>query len=71
MKLASRLMSVLLVTKILAIVFVVLVGIVFMIKRETFPISFTHPFTVVSGHATDVTSISLSFYGVVWAYDGW
>ena len=64
-------MSVFSVTKVLAIFFVVIVGIVFMLKEQTFPNGFTNPFDVLPGQEPNIASIGLSLYSVLWAYDGW
>ena len=72
MKLASKVMSVLSVTKVLAILFIVAIGVVFMIKEQhTFPSSFRSPFEILPGEEPSVSSIGLSLYSVLWAYDGW
>ena len=64
-------MSVFSVTKVLAIVFIVAVGLVFITEERTFPSSFTNPFQVLPGQEPSVSSIGLSLYSVLWAYDGW
>lgn len=69
LKLASKLMSILTTSKILVVLFIVIVGVIFMIKQETFPESFTHPF--LPARETNVPSITLSLYGVLFAYNGW
>ncbi len=71
LKLASKVMSVFSVTKVLAILFIVAVGLIFIIKKQTFPSSFTNPFEILPGQEPSVSSIGLSLYSVLWAYDGW
>ena len=71
LKLASRVMTVFTVVKILTFVFIVVVGVVFMIKRQSFPESFEHPFRTVPGLSLSVPSFASSLYGVLWAYTGW
>ena len=72
LSLAAKLMSLLLVTKILIVLFVIILGVAYMIRVQTFPESFTHPFEVsLPGHKLSLSLISLSLYSVVWAYDGW
>jgi len=71
LRLASTVMSLLSVTKVFAVFFIIVVGIISMIRIRTFPSSFTHPFQTVPEHKTDVSSIGLSLYNVLWAYDGW
>lgn len=71
LKLASKIMTILTGVKILAVIFIVLVGVVFMIKRRSFPESFSHPFDTVPGLETNVSSFTLSLYSVLWAYNGW
>ena len=70
LKLAARVMNVFTGLKILAVVFIALVGIIFMIRRGV-PENFKHPFATVPGLEPDVSSITLSLYGVLWAYSGW
>lgn len=71
MKLAAKVMSVFTVTKLLAVVFIILIGVIFMIKRQTFPDTFKHPFHTLEGQEPSVSSVGLSLYSVLWAYDGW
>ena len=77
LKLAAKVMSVLTLIKLLAAAFIVLVGLVFMVKRQTFPDSFKHPFQGIeidesSGQEpVTVITVTLSLYNVLWAYDGW
>ena len=53
--LAAKLMSLLLVTKILIVLFVIILGVAYMIRVQTFPESFTHPFEVsLPGHKTEL-----------------
>ena len=71
LKLASRVMTAFTVVKLLTFVFIVVVGVVFMIKRRSFPESFEHPFRTVPGLSLSVPSFASSLYGVFWAYTGW
>ena len=77
LKLAAKVMSVLTVTKVLAVVFVALVGLVVIVKRQTFPDSFKHPFQGIeidesSGQEpVSVITVTLSLYNVLFAYNGW
>ena len=71
LKLASRVMTVFTFVKILTFVFIVVVGVAFMIKRRSFPESFEHPFRTVPGLTLSTPSFALSLYGVLWAYTGW
>ena len=71
-KLSSKLMSILTVSKVFAVLFIVVLGIAFIIKRGTFPDSFVDPFGVkLPGHEPSFSQFSLSLYGIVWAYNGW
>ena len=68
-KLSARVMSVLSVTKLLAVAFIVVVGVIFMITRKgDFPDGFTHPF---SGKQPSVFGVGQSLYSVLFAYNGW
>ncbi len=71
LKLASKVTTVFSVTKLLAVCFIVAVGVIFMVKRQTFPVTFTHPFDVLPGQEPTVSSVGLSLYNVLWAYSGW
>ena len=64
-------MSLFMVIKLLAILFIVLLGVGFMIKDRTFPDSFKHPFEPLDGKEPSVPTVALSLYGVLFAYDGW
>jgi L-type amino acid transporter 9 len=69
-KLASKMMVVFTTLKVLAVVFIAVVGIIFMIIRGV-PENFKHPFDTVPGLEPNVVSAALSLYGVLWAYSGW
>lgn len=71
LKLATKMMSLLSVAKMFALLFIVIIGVIFILVRSTFPHSFTHPFDVLSGQEPSVPSISLSIYSVMFAYNGW
>ena len=74
LKLAAKVMSVFTVTKVLAVVFVALVGLVVMVKRQTFPDSFKHPFQIDESSGQEpvsVITVTLSLYNVLFAYNGW
>ncbi len=71
-KLSARVMSVLSVTKLLAVAFIVVVGVIFMITRKgNFPDGFTRSFDPIDGKQPSVFTVGLSLYGVLFAYDGW
>ena len=71
LKFASKVMSVFSMAKILAILFIVVVGVIFMIKEQAFPHTFTNPFETLPEQQPTVSSVGLSFYNVLWAYEGW
>ena len=59
------------VTKLLVVLFIVLLGVSFMIKNRMFPDSFKHPFEPLDDKEPSVPSVALSLYSVSWAYTGW
>ena len=71
LKFAARMMSVLTICKILTMVFIVALGVVVLIQRRTIPENFQHPFENLRGEPPSVFSVALSFYSVLFAYDGW
>ena len=59
------------VIKVVAIVLLVVAGVVFIIRERTLPATFTNPFRVLPGQEPSISSIGLSLYSVLWAYEGW
>ena len=57
--------------KVLAIIFIVGVGIVTVIGRKSFPEGLLQPFEPLEGHEPSTASVAIALYGVLWAYDGW
>ena len=54
--------------KLLAVVFIIIMGIITVISRKSFPERLHRP---LEGHKPSTTSIAIALYGVLWAYDGW
>ena len=71
MKLTVRVAMVFSTLKLLAIVFIIVVGIVTVIIRQCVPERLHHPFQPLEGHEPSVPSVALALYGVLWAYDAW
>jgi amino acid transporter len=57
--------------KVMAIVFIIGVGIITVMIRKSFPDQLHRPFEPMEGHEPSTASIALALYGVLWAYDGW
>ena len=57
--------------KVLAIFFIVGVGIITVMIRKSFPDQLLHPFDPLEGHKPSTASVAIALYGVLWAYDGW
>ena len=57
--------------KVLAIFFIVGVGIITVMIRKSFPDQLLRPFESLEGHEPSTTSVAVALYGVLWAYDGW
>ena len=57
--------------KLLAIVFIVAVGVVTVSVRQSVPERLHQPFQPLECHQPSVTSVALALYGVLWAYDAW
>lgn len=57
--------------KLLAIVFIVVVGFITIMIRKSFPDQFLRPFQPLEGHEPSTASVAVALYGVLWAYDGW
>ena len=57
--------------KLLAIVFIVVVGFITIMIRKSFPDQFLQPFQPLEGHEPSTASVAVALYGVLWAYDGW
>lgn len=70
-KTTARVVTALSASKIVAVVFVALIGITFMLGKEMYPVAFQHPFQMTEGHVTTPATIALAMYGVLWSYDGW
>ena len=71
LKLASKVTSAFTVTKLLAVAFIATVGVIFIARERTFPESFTNPFEFLPGQEPTVSTVGLSLYNVLWAYNGW
>jgi len=72
LKSAARLMSFFTVCKLLTVAFVVMLGGYFIMWREhDVPHTFWHPFENLKGEPPTIMSVALSFYSVLFAYDGW
>ena len=70
-KLAASLTAVVSILKLLACVFVIAVGISFVIIHKQFPEDLYTPFQPIENHVPSAPSIALALYSVLWAYDGW
>ena len=70
-KLTARVTVVFSGLKILAIAFIVAVGIVTAIINRSYPSELSHPFQPLEGHEPTPSSVALALYSVMWAYDGW
>ena len=57
--------------KLVAIVFIVAVGIITPIATHCVPEELRNPFFPLDGHEPTASSVALALYGVMWAYDGW
>ena len=57
--------------KVLAIIFIIGVGIITVMFKKSFPEQLLQPFESLEGHEPSTTSIAIALYGVLWAYDGW
>lgn len=70
-KTTARVVTILSTSKVIAVIFVAMVGVVFTFHRGVFPEVFTHPFQTIEGHVTSPATVALAMYGVLWSYDGW
>ena len=70
-KLTARVSVVFSGLKILAIAFIVVVGIVTAIVNRCYPDELRQPFQPLEGHEPTASSVALALYSVMWAYDGW
>ena len=57
--------------KLLAIAFIVAVGIITVSIRRSVPERLHQPFQLLECHEPSVSSVALALYGVLWAYDAW
>lgn len=57
--------------KLLAVAFIVAVGVITVSVRQSVPERLHHPFQPLECHEPSVTSVALALYGVLWAYDAW
>ena len=57
--------------KMLAIAFIVAVGIITALIDWCYPSELDHPFQPLEGHEPTPSSVALALYSVMWAYDGW
>ena len=57
--------------KLLAIVFIVAVGVITVGVRQSVPERLHQPFQPLECHEPSVSSVALALYGVLWAYDAW
>jgi amino acid transporter len=57
--------------KILAIAFIVAVGIITAIINQCYPSELDQPFQPLEGHEPTPSTVALALYSVMWAYDGW
>lgn len=58
-------------SKVLAVLFVAVVGVLYSLNKAVFPEAFRHPFKTVEGHVGSPSTVALALYGVLWSYDGW
>ena len=71
MKLTVRVTMIFSGFKLLAIAFIVALGIVTAIVQQSIPERLNQPFLPLEGHEPSVSSVALALYGVMWAYNGW
>ena len=57
--------------KLVSIAFIVIVGVLTVILRQSFPERLHQPFEPLEGHHPSIASVAVALYGVMWAYDGW
>ena len=57
--------------KLLAIAFIVAVGIIIVSVRQCVPERLHQPFQPLEGLEPSISSVALALYGVLWAYDAW
>ena len=57
--------------KVLAIIFIVGLGIITVIIQKSFPDQLLRPFDPLEGHEPSAASVAVALYGVLWTYDGW
>ena len=70
-KFTARVITVLSALKVIALVFVTLVGISHVLINGCFPSDVQYPFQPKEGFEPTVSSIAIALYGVTFAYDGW
>ena len=71
LKSAARMMFVFTITKVVMVLFIVVIGIGILLQKERLPNTYRHPFDNLHGEPPSVFSVALSFYSVLFAYDGW
>ena len=72
LKSAAAMMSFFTVCKLMTVVFIMLVGVYHLLwKEHEVPPTFWRPFENLNGELPTVYSVALSFYSVLFAYDGW
>ena len=57
--------------KLLAVAFIVVVGLIAVVVRHSVPERLHQPFHPLDGHNPSISSVAVALYGVLWAYDGW
>ena len=57
--------------KLISIAFIVIVGVLTVMLRQSFPERLHQPFEPLEGHHPSIGSVAIALYGVMWAYDGW
>lgn len=57
--------------KLVAVAFIVVVGVITVVVRHSVPERLHQPFQPLDDHEPSITSIAVALYGVLWAYDGW
>ena len=70
-KLTARVTVVFSGLKMLAVIFIVAVGIITAAVRQGVPDELLQPFKPLEGHEPTASSVALALYSVMWAFDGW
>lgn len=59
------------VTKLLAVLAMILFGVIFIIRGGSVPGTFKHPLESIDSRQPSSSEVGQALYGVLWAYDGW